>query len=105
MGVTPYMLAHALHVSEQEERLRAGVKGVVHGYYDNYTDATELEPGVVHTINEMLGWTDLSGLDTYELIKEAEVEINAGGGIRSDTDGTRHQVRTGWVWDEVEDDG
>lgn len=70
-----------------------GLKAYVRLYYDNNTDATELEPEALRAIDNLLTFVSLTE-DTEEIVTEAESEINEEGGVRSDTDGKYHQVCT-----------
>jgi hypothetical protein len=78
-----------------------GLIAAIIAYYENYTDATELEPSFISAMDTLVEMAGL-GVDVYEVIFEAEQRINASGGIQSETGG-RHEVRTAHVWEEVQD--
>lgn len=99
---TAFMLAHAFHQQHQEETIGDGVKAIVRGYYDNYTDAEALEPDAYRLLEQVLALVDID-LDLEELIREAETEINESGGIVG-SEGNRHKVHTPMAWADEEGD-
>lgn len=79
---------------KEEEALAEGIKAYVWLYFNDFTDATELEPDVVRKLEWLVNILEVTDLDLPELVTEAEQEINEAGGIRSDSDGTVHTVQT-----------
>ncbi len=73
------------------DTLADGLKAFVRLYYDEYTDATEVEPGALRALDAMLGYLSI---DLEGIVSEVEEEINDEGGVRSDSDGTYHKVCT-----------
>lgn len=104
--INEYMLRMEMHRLELAGTIKRGLIGVVRAYYENYTDATEVEPEVAAVLGAVIEYTALGQTDlyTHEIIVEAEKLINESGGIMSDTDGTRHLVKTEWAWTEVSDE-
>lgn len=99
--VNGYVLMESLRRGELEEAVAAGARALVRAYYENYTDATQLEDGAITDLDKVLEWSPF-GHDINEIVVEAERAINAEGGVRSDTDGTRHLVCTKDAWNEVD---
>lgn len=82
---------------ERQRRLAAaffGIKALVKLYYDNYTDATDLEEHYVHQLLNVMHEGTVGEELVFEAIREAEAELNRAGGLVSDSDGSVHQVRT-----------
>lgn len=80
------------------ERMNEGVRAMVLAYYDNYTDADALDPEFYRLLHQ-LGQETGDMADVDECIVAAERTLSLGGGIVSETDGTRHQVHTDMAWD------
>jgi hypothetical protein len=75
--------------------LTDGLKAFVRLYYDEFTDATEVEPEVLRTMVALLSALSMGpNEDVEEIVSEIEQEINEGGGVRSDSDGMYHKVCT-----------
>ena len=104
MTVNVNMFMWEMHRRSLCEKVKVGLEAMVRAYYENYTDATELESefiGKLCAVAEDLALSN-EGLEVYEAIRDAEENVNDTGGIQSDTDGTWHQVKTQHVWEEVQ---
>lgn len=75
-----------------------GIQALVRLYYDNYTDATELEGSYVDHLLAAARESTVDDALVFEAIRACEQELNQAGGVRSDTDGTTHLVRTASAW-------
>lgn len=82
-----------LHEARLVEEYAQGLRAIVELYYREYTDATELEPDLLSALSTVVSFID-SEVVLAEEIAKAEKSINAGGGIVSHSDGTRHKVHT-----------
>lgn len=76
----------------QTDDLATGIQAFIKLYYDNYTDATELDVNVVRMLRSLVEEAGV-GIDVDLLIHETETAINENGGIESET-GFHHPVRT-----------
>lgn len=97
------MLFYIQRRQSMASAISIGLRSAILAYYENYTDAEELEAEFITALEVILEETSL-GIDLYELIRDAESDINETGGIQSDTDGTRHQVKTNHVWAYLEEE-
>lgn len=81
----------SLHESKLNERLRDGLKAYVWLYYRDFTDATNLDRDTIFAMQKLL--EDVSN-DLYldEIVTETEAEINAAGGVMSQTENVMHKV-------------
>lgn len=78
-----------------ERDLSDGLRAYVRLYYDTYTDATCIEPGSLRILESLVQSLDYpGGMDVEEIVREEEAMLNDGGGVRSDSDGSVHQVCT-----------
>ncbi len=84
------------------DAVEMGIKGLVWLYYDEYSDATDLEMDELRAIQH---FADIAGIDSVEVIIEAEREINDNGGMRSDTTGERHTVKTAHLYTDDAQEG
>lgn len=85
------LLLWGLEVQRRDQHIHDGVKAVVKAYYDNNTDATELEPSMIHGLLTVVDHIYTDEFDLQEAVVEAEREINDGGGIVG-SEGDRHRV-------------
>jgi len=85
----------------KREDMANGIKAAVHLYYDDNTDATELEDGFLAALRQLVDFPFTSLVDDLdELIREAEKEINDAGGVMSATTNERHPVKTPSAWED-----
>lgn len=99
MGMSGRMFSHLLAYSltrrHLENQLAEGIRAYVRLYYDTYTDATTIEPGSLRLLERLVESLDYPGdVDVEEIVREEEAMLNDGGGVRSDSDGSVHQVCT-----------
>jgi len=87
------MVFNAMRRERQRDEVVTGMVALVHLYYDNYTDATCIESDLIRLIDRVLNEADCD-IDAQDLIAKEEAYINESGGVRSDTDGSRHNVCT-----------
>lgn len=102
-GITAELLGYALQKRQLEEAARTGVEALVRGYYDEYTDADELDPAFVRNLQSILehagyDWDE----DGLQSIRRAEEYLNSMGGVLSDTEIRRHLVHTPEAWADDE---
>lgn len=97
------MALWAIERQRKVDALNEGLAAFVKLYYDNFTDATEVEADAIRALTNLADILDLADVDVQDIIRSAESDLNATGGVRSDTDGTVHKVHTAWA-DEDEDD-
>lgn len=77
----------------RRDALAQGLKAFVGLYFDEYTDATAVEPEVLVTLDNLLTVVPVD-YDVEDLVRDAEADINAVGGVLSATTNKRHQVST-----------
>lgn len=90
-----YQMQEDAKLGELEE----GLYALVWAYYQNNTDATEVEPQMLGALTQVLRFVEMEDR-VNEIVQEAERRINDAGGITSDTDSTVHEVRTASAWAE-----
>lgn len=91
-GFGPGVFFAMLGRQRQAERFGEGLTAFIGLYYDNYSDATMLDVGVVRAIRELVEESGV-GIDVDQLIHDAETAINANGGVEG-SEGDKHPVRT-----------
>jgi hypothetical protein len=80
-------------VLESKRRdLGAGLEAAIRLYYENYSDALELDREFIQTLEQLVEHT-LASIDVEDLVTETEAKINHEGGIKREN-GKRHYVRT-----------
>ena len=84
-----FLLRAAAH-ARQEQAVLDGFAAIVRAYYENYTDATELEPGFIGALFNVARYIELDEDDLRETVVATERAINEDGGIEG-TEG-RHKV-------------
>ena len=70
-----------------------GLEAAIYLYYENHTDAHELDPQFIRALEYLTDET-ISSIDVEDLVTETEAKINESGGIRSEETSRRHYVRT-----------
>lgn len=73
------MFIQAMTDQANTEAIEDGLKAAVRGYYDNYTDAVELDGTFVRALMTICSNTFEYDLDPDEIIFAAEEEIRATG--------------------------
>jgi hypothetical protein len=76
-----------------QENLVDGLKAVVRLHYTEYTDQEEVYAPVLEAMQTILDHV-YGVYDLEEIVTQVEREINADGGVKSDSDGSRHRVVT-----------
>lgn len=101
MTLDTQLVAWEIHRLELTAQVKRGIAAMILAYYENYTDATELETSFIGSLLTLVDELALN-VELYEVIRDAERFINLNGGVQSDTDGEWHPVKTHHVWEEVE---
>jgi hypothetical protein len=86
-------LLWSLDRGRKTQALADGLAAFVSLYYDNYTDAKEIEHNTLRMLRSLVEESGV-GIDVDLLIYETETRINQEGGVTSDSDGASHQFRT-----------
>lgn len=98
----PGFVLRALEEQRRQQEVEDGIRAIVRTYYQNYTDATTLEPTFTRALMDVAQHIDLYEDDLFEIVVGEERAINAAGGIESGTTGDRHNV--GPTFEIEEDD-
>lgn len=79
MTITPEAFAYMLASGQQKETVSDGLQTAIEMYYDEYTDADELDPEFVKAL-EVIGY--VSSIYIEELIDEVEAKLRRQGYVQ-----------------------
>lgn len=98
------MLDYAIRRRSLEQGALVGIRAFVTGYYDNFSDAVELPANYLRALDELFGpaAADID-VDVLLAVRNVEADINHTGGVQSDSDSSRHHVRTPAAWEHADD--
>ena len=74
----------ALAHQRSTDTIGAGITEMVRRYYDNYTDATSLDPEFLKALEVIVRDTELS-TDVEDLVRDTEQAFNREGGLQDST--------------------
>lgn len=97
------LFLHSIVEQGMEEDFWSGIQAAVWFYYENYTDATDVDDELLPLLERLVALLDLNLDDLSRTIQDAEASYNGDPQSSRDSEGKRRTVRTESAY-VVEDD-
>lgn len=88
------IIAYSIAEQAAQEALWDGIKAAVWLYYENYTDATDIDDGLLPALERLVEHTNQYAEDLHLTIAEAENDYNADPDASRNSEGKRRTVKT-----------